>query len=106
TGSNRTRNDLVIGGGEQLQPMLYALAVERMLSNTVSISRLFFSTSRGGFAKNDVDITERTKAKAFEVLERVEEAVKTGFLPPVPREKNRWVACDYCDFLSVCGPYE
>ena len=34
---------------------------------------------------------------------------KFTFLPPAPRPKTRgkfFVACDYCDFLTVCGPYE
>jgi CRISPR/Cas system-associated exonuclease Cas4 (RecB family) len=108
TGSNRTKNDLVVGGGEQLQPMLYALAVEQLFETPVAFSRLFFSTSKGGFTKNDVDITTANKAKAQGVLEVIDAAVTAGFLPPAPRDKRsgRFVACDYCDFLTVCGPYE
>jgi CRISPR/Cas system-associated exonuclease Cas4 (RecB family) len=107
TGSNRTKDDLVIGGGETLQPLLYALAVEAVLGASVSVSRLFFSTSKGGFAKNDVDITERSQLLIQNVLTDIDTAITSGFLPPAPRLKTRaWSACEYCDFLSVCGPYE
>jgi len=107
TGSNRTKDDLVIGGGETLQPLLYALAVEAVLGVSVSVSRLFFSTSKGGFAKNDVDITERSLRVIQHVLSDIDAAVTSGFLPPAPRLKSRtWNACEYCDFLAVCGPYE
>lgn len=109
TGSNRTKDDLVIGGGETLQPMLYALAVEARLGGTVALSRLFFSTSKGGFTKNDVDISERNRQTIQAVLADIDDAVTNGFLPPAPRLKSfarRWNACDYCDFIAVCGPYE
>src|SRR6185436_7809491 len=75
TGANRTRDDLVNGGGETLPPMLSALAVEQMFDIPVALSRLFFSTSKGGFTKRDVDITETNKHKALEVLETIEAAV-------------------------------
>lgn len=107
TGSNRTRDGMVIGGGETLQPMLYALAVEKMFpGDDVSVSRLFFSTSRGGFTKRDVDINPKSRAVIGRLLEQIDAAVTSGFLPPAPRVQRRWIACDWCDFLSVCGPYE
>jgi RecB family exonuclease len=109
TGSNRTREGLVIGGGETLQPLLYALAVEKLFDLPVALSRLFFSTSRGGFTKRDVDITAQTRAIALRTLDQIDAAVTAGFLPPAPRVNPRfrnWVACDWCDFTAVCGPYE
>jgi CRISPR/Cas system-associated exonuclease Cas4 (RecB family) len=109
TGSNRTRNGMVIGGGETLQPLLYALAVEKLFDLPVAVSRLFFSTSRGGFTKCDVSINTRTRDKALLVLDQIDAAVTSGFLPPAPRVNTRgrrWTACDYCDFTAVCGPYE
>jgi len=107
TGSNRTRDNLVIHGGETLQPLLYALAVEQLFGDaSVSVSRLFFSTSKGGFAKRDVDITERNRTTILNVLAQIDDAVTTGFLPPAPRATRYANACDWCDFISVCGPYE
>ncbi len=107
TGSNRTRDDLVINGGETLQPLLYALAVEELFPNSsVSVSRLFFSTSKGGFAKRDVDLNDRNRERILQVLVDIDEAITTGFLPPAPRNNKYKNACDWCDFVSVCGPHE
>ena len=109
TGSNRTKDGMVIGGGETLQPLLYALAVEKMFDMPVAASRLFFSTSRGGFTKRDVGIDTQTRSIALRVLGEIDGAVTSGFLPPAPRINTkgwRWVACDWCDFKTVCGPYE
>jgi hypothetical protein len=107
TGSNRTRDGMIIGGGETLQPMLYALAVEKIFAgDDVSVSRLFFSTSKGGFAKRDVDITPKSRALIGNLLAQIDAAVTSGFLPPAPRVQRRWIACEWCDFLAVCGPYE
>ena len=36
------------------------------------------------------------------LLAFVDKAVADGFLPAAPREK----ACAWCDFRTVCGPYE
>jgi CRISPR/Cas system-associated exonuclease Cas4 (RecB family) len=75
----------------------------------VALSRLFFSTSKGGFTKNDVDISERNRQTIQAVLDDIDVAITNGFLPPAPRLKSfarRWNACDYCDFIAVCGPYE
>jgi ATP-dependent helicase/nuclease subunit B len=102
TGADRTRGDLVVGGGETLQPVLYALAVEETLRMPVHEARLFFCTSRGGFADRVVRIDERARAKARQVLEIIDRAVGDGFLPPAPRED----ACALCDFRLVCGPHE
>jgi RecB family exonuclease len=109
TGANRTRDGLVIGGGETLQPLLYALAVEKLFAMPVAVSRLFFSTSRGGFARRDVSINTTTREMALWVLDQIDAAVTGGFLPPAPRvntKGRRFTACDYCDFSTVCGPYE
>jgi ATP-dependent helicase/nuclease subunit B len=106
TGSNHTKDDMVIGGGETLQPMLYALAVEKIFGEDVSVSRLFFSTSRGGFTKRDVDITPKSREIIGDFLAQIDEAVTLGFLPPAPRGQRRWIACDWCDFITICGPYE
>src|SRR5215469_5725269 len=42
----------IIGGGTALQPLLYALAAEKLFASQSEIScgRLYFCTARGGFA--------------------------------------------------------
>jgi RecB family exonuclease len=102
TGADRTKPDLVIGGGETLQPVLYALAVEKSLQLPVAEARLFFCTSRGGFSERVVSLNERARALGREVLSVIDRAIDKGLLPPAPREG----ACEHCDFRVVCGPWE
>lgn len=102
TGVDRTAPDLVIGGGETLQPVLYGLALEKTLKLPVAEARLFFCTSRGGFSEHTVSLNERARAQGREVLAVIDRAIEAGFLPPAPREQ----ACAYCDFRIVCGPWE
>jgi len=39
-----------VGGGEALQPLLYAVAVERLLGKPVERGALFYTTGRGGLS--------------------------------------------------------
>ena len=106
TGANWTKPGMVVGGGEVLQPVLYALAVEAALKRRVTESRLFYCTAKGGFAERVVLLKEEALNKArrrgIEVLEIVDRAVEQGIFPPSPREG----ACRWCDFHEVCGPWE
>jgi len=102
TGSDRTPHGLVIGKGEVLQPVLYGLAVEAALAVPVVEGRLFFCTSRGGFAEHAVRLDATAKHEALAALDTIDRAIGTGFLPPAPRAD----ACARCDFRMVCGPYE
>jgi CRISPR/Cas system-associated exonuclease Cas4 (RecB family) len=104
TGIDRTRERalLLTGGGEVLQPILYSLAVEKALGTTVEEGRLFFCTSRGGFATRSVKMNAKARYLGLQVLEIVDRAIAQVFLPPAPKEK----ACRWCDFRDVCGPNE
>ena len=102
TGKNRTRDRVVVGHGEVLQPVLYGLAVEQALGRTVSESRLFFSTVAGGYATRSVSLGETERRHGLEVLEIIDRAIETGVLLPAPRRG----ACTWCDFRVVCGPWE
>lgn len=102
TGGDPTTPMLVVGGGEVLQPVLYALAVEAALGVPVRDARLSFCTSRGGFSEKVVPFDVRSRTAALEVLAQIDRAIASGRFHPAPRER----ACGYCEFRPVCGPYE
>jgi CRISPR/Cas system-associated exonuclease Cas4 (RecB family) len=100
TGKNRSSRGAFIGGGSQLQPIVYSLAVEAATGCTVESGRFSYCTTPGGFTDHAVPINEQTRRMGIEVLEIVDRAVELGMLPPAPAER----ACGMCDFLTVCGP--
>jgi RecB family exonuclease len=102
TGRNRTNPRTIVGGGATLQPVIYALAVEKILGGPVSGGRLFYCTAAGGFTEHFIPLTDVTRRAGVEALEIIDRAVELGFLPPAPAER----ACTWCDFRSVCGPEE
>ena len=102
TGKDRHTDALVIGGGKVLQPVLYSLAVEKILNAPVTDSRLFFCTSAGGYKIRSVPVTEQNRRAAIEALEVIDRAIELGMLAAAPAEG----ACTWCDFRSVCGPAE
>ncbi len=102
TGKNRTRDRMIVGRGEVLQPVLYGLVVEQALGRPVKESRLFFSTVAGGYVSRSVSLGETERRHGLEVLEIVDRAIETGVVLPAPRQG----ACTWCDFRPVCGPWE
>ncbi len=100
--AKRASRDLVVGGGEILQPLLYALAAEDLLEATVESGRLFFCTRRGGYQVMEVALDDANREAASLVLEVVDRSLRDGFLPAAPRDG----ACRFCDYHSVCGPRE
>ena len=108
TGKNRSSKGSFIGGGAQLQPIIYSLAIEEALrpgsgqatGYTVESGRFSYCTTPGGFTDHAVPINERTRRMGIEVLEIIDRAVELGMLPPAPNER----ACAMCDYLTVCGP--
>jgi ATP-dependent helicase/nuclease subunit B len=100
TSKNRSARGSIIGGGTQLQPLIYSLAVEEATGSVVEAGRFSYCTTAGGFTDHSVPINERTRRMGIEMLEIVDRAVEAGMLPPAPAKK----ACAYCDFLPVCGP--
>jgi RecB family exonuclease len=102
TGRDFTKRNLVVGGGEMLQPVLYGLAVEHLLGASVVQSRLYYCTRVGGFAERIVPLSEEARAQGAAVLSVVDRAIEAGFLPAAPRAR----ACGICDFRDVCGPLE
>ena len=63
---------------------------------------LFYATQRGGYQQIGIAVSPRSRAFIAKLLHRLDAAIETGFLPPVP-EKD---ACGICDYRAVCGPYE
>jgi len=102
TGKPRAREATVVGGGEILQPVLYALACERIFSAPVSAGRLYYCTADGGYTERVVPLDARSRTAALEVVGIVGHALRDGFLPQAPRKD----ACRYCDYRPVCGPHE
>jgi ATP-dependent helicase/nuclease subunit B len=90
------------GGGEILQPVLYAQAAEALLGERVDVARLFYSTERGGYRSMEVPVNEYSDGALAKVIHVIDESLASGFLPAAPREG----ACTWCDYRIVCGPYE
>lgn len=102
TGRNRSTPDLVIGGGTALQPVLYSVAIEKGLGRPVSIGRLYYCTTAGGFGEHPIRIDGAARAQGLEALTIVDRAIELGRLPAAPLKD----ACRWCDFRPVCGPDE
>ena len=102
TGKPPERWPVYVGGGTVLQPVLYALAMEELLGLPVESGRLFYCTQRGGYREMVVRLNDQSRHHARQILNIVEEAVATGFLPAAPIKD----ACVRCDYKAVCGPYE
>ena len=102
TGRNRSTPDLVIGGGTSLQPVLYSVAIEKGLGRPVSIGRLYYCTTAGGFGEHPINIDSAARAQGLEALTVVDRAIELGRLPAAPLKD----ACRWCDFRPVCGPNE
>jgi CRISPR/Cas system-associated exonuclease Cas4 (RecB family) len=102
TGRNRSTPDLVIGGGTALQPVLYSVAIEKGLGRRVSIGRLYYCTTAGGFGERPIPIDGAARAEGLEALTIVDRAIELGRLPAAPIKD----ACRWCDFRPVCGPDE
>jgi CRISPR/Cas system-associated exonuclease Cas4 (RecB family) len=102
TGRNRTTPRTVIGGGGTLQPVIYGLAIEKILERPVKEGRLFYATTAGGFAEHPVPLSDANRRAGLEALEIIDRAIELGFLAAAPNER----ACAWCDFRPVCGPHE
>jgi ATP-dependent helicase/nuclease subunit B len=92
----------MVGGGEVLQPALYALAAEKMLGEAVAFGRLHYSTIAQNYRTVDVPLNDWSRHRAALVLRVIDDAIRDGFLPAAPRKDG----CKRCDYLPVCGPYE
>jgi len=93
----------VVGGGQLLQPVLYALALEKLFPDErVESGRLYFCSSIGGFEEVPIPLDDQARRSAAQVAAVIGKALHEGFLPAAP-EKG---ACERCEYRVVCGPYE
>jgi CRISPR/Cas system-associated exonuclease Cas4 (RecB family) len=103
TGRDRVGRGAITGGGEALQPVLYALALEQLFAgSSVTGGRLYYCTATGGFEERVVPLDAEARAAAHVVAEALDAALSKPFLPAAPAKG----ACTYCDYRVVCGPYE
>lgn len=103
TGRDRVGRDAITGGGEALQSVLYALALEKLFAGSaVEAGRLYYCTAAGGFEERVVPLDAEARGAARVVADALEQALAKPFLPAAPAKG----ACSYCDYRVVCGPYE
>ena len=102
TGKARAQKETVVGGGKYLQPLLYALACEKLLNKRVESGRLYYCTNDGGYEERVVALDEFNLQTITSVLTTIRQSLADAFLPAAPEEG----ACAWCDFLAVCGSLE
>lgn len=104
TGKDTGTARQMIDGGKALQPLLYALAAEKLFHGqaTVSSGRLYFCTSAGGFSEQVISLDQHARVIADEVAGTIGNAIEKLFLPAAPDKGE----CERCDFRAICGPYE
>ena len=93
----------IIAGGTSLQPVLYALVLEKLFPDVaIAGGRLSYCTTRGDFQVVDVPLDDLSRASAAVLADTVGHHARTGFFPPAPNKGE----CTYCDFRALCGPNE
>jgi len=107
TGKAPQNRPQYVGGGAMLQPLLYALAAETLLGETllgksVESGRLFYCTQRGDFSAVDIPLNDEGRGRLSRILQTIDRSIAEGFLPAAPQAG----ACSMCDYTAVCGPYE
>jgi hypothetical protein len=103
TGKERLGPDEIVSGGAILQPVLYALALEKLFPElNVESGRLYYCTSAGRFEARAVPLDPVARESARTLAEVVGRALEEPFLPAAPAEG----ACAWCDYRTVCGPHE
>ncbi|MBX3181148.1 MAG: PD-(D/E)XK nuclease family protein [Polyangiaceae bacterium] len=103
TGQAPRAAELGLGGGQALQPLLYAEALAALFpTETVVGGSLYYCTRRGGYQRVDVPLSASGQAALKRLSQVIDGAIQDGFLPAAPAPG----ACARCEFQVVCGPYE
>ena len=77
-----------VGGGRVLQPILYALAAEKLLGEKVEAGRLFYATQRGGYQHMLIPAGDASRRFLARLLQNIDGAIASGFLPYAPQKKT------------------
>src|SRR6185312_8958379 len=75
TGKARAEKSTVVGGGKHLQPLLYALASQKLLGQDVESGRLYYCTSDGGYQDRTVPLDEYSRETVTTVLTTVRQSL-------------------------------
>jgi RecB family exonuclease len=102
TGKARAEKNTIVGGGKYLQPLLYALAAQKVLNQRVESGRLYYCTADGGYEERIVPLDNFNLQIITSILTAIRQGLADAFLPAAPEEG----ACNWCDFLAVCGSFE
>jgi RecB family exonuclease len=107
TGKVRADQGMRIGGGETLQPVLYALVLEKLLPQEKPVGgRLYYCTAAGAYTEVEVPLDAEAREGVQAIVKTMNDAFTHGFLPAAPDPNPKKWGCTYCDYLPVCGPYE
>ncbi|HSP95036.1 MAG TPA: PD-(D/E)XK nuclease family protein [Thermoanaerobaculia bacterium] len=90
-----------VRGGRQVQPVLYAMALETLLDRagmpgTVSKSGYFFPGRKG---EGQRIVTPLDRGQARQVLGRLFDLLSAGMFPHAVTPDD----CKFCDFEAICG---
>src|SRR5262249_22980396 len=104
TGKARVEAGQLLAGGTSLQPVLYALAAEKLFGANAKVecARLYFCPLAGGFVGHVGRLGERARRAAATLADIVGDAIARPFLPAAPAEGE----CERCQYRGVCGPHE
>lgn len=103
TGRARAKDGNVIGGGHHLQPVLYAMVLEKLFpEQRIDSGRLLYCTQVGGFAAVRTPLDSLAREHLGRVVRELRKSLETGFFPAAPQDGE----CRWCAFRPVCGPEE
>ena len=103
TGKARTKDGLMLGGGEVLQPLLYALVLEKMFpEHHVTGGRLYYCSSQAGFMEVTVPLKDQTRTEMTLMKSALDESFEHTMFVAAPTEGR----CRYCDYQVICGSSE
>src|SRR6185436_9198748 len=86
TGKATARDGVVIGGGTTLQPVLYALVLEKLAAGRVHAGRLYYCTSRGAFRTVDVPLDQIARDAAQLLSDTLAHHFADAAFPAAPKQ--------------------